>query len=303
LGFRFGIIGLGIMGRRMLGMIERHGGFAAIVAYDPRADDLPIPREPSVAALLARPDLDAIYIATPPEGHLDAIRLVAARRLPLFCEKPLAATIAEADTAVAIVKGAGLACAVNFPFATAPAATGLLELVRSGRIGAVQEVRLRLRFAQWPRPWQRGAAWLADAPSGGFTREVASHFIFLLQRLFGPGVVLDGTVSRSAPERAENRVTARLRFGDQLVAYDGAVEGEIDDRNELLIIGTHGQVRLYDWLKLERDGLPATEGARDGPGQLDGFADLMTGKPSPLASFEEAAGVVRLVETLLAGAG
>ena len=298
--YGFGIIGLGVMGRRMLGMIERHAGFTAIAAYDPRPDELPIPREPGIADLLARSDIDAVYIATPPEGHLDAIRRVAARRLPLLCEKPLAATIAEAEAALAIAEGAGLIGAVNFPFATAPAANSLVELVRAGRIGAVTEVRLTLRFAQWPRPWQRPAAWLADGPSGGFTREVASHFIFLLQRLFGPGLVLDRDVGRAAPGRAENRIAARLRVGDQRVTYDGAVAGDIDDHNELLITGTEGRARLYDWQKLELDGAAAAEGRRDGPGQLDAFADLIAGRKTPLASFAEAAGVAALVETLLA---
>ena len=82
MGYGVGFIGLGIMGRRMLGMIERHPGFSAVAAYDPRAEDLPIPREPNIEALLARTDLDAIYVASPPEAHLDAIRAVAARRLP-----------------------------------------------------------------------------------------------------------------------------------------------------------------------------------------------------------------------------
>jgi len=291
------------MGRRMLGMIERHPGFTAVAAYDPRPEALPIPREPSIEALLGRPDLDVVYIASPPEGHLDAIRQVAALKLPLLCEKPLAATVAEADAAARIVEEAGLPSAVNFPFATAPAPAVLARLLQEGRIGAVREIRLTLRFAKWPRPWQQGAAWLADAPSGGFTREVASHFFFLLQRLFGPGFVLDRTVHRLDPARAENRITATLRFGDLPVRYDGAVEGDMDDSNELLIIGSTGQARLYNWLKLDIDGEAASEGMRDGLGQLDALAELIAGRPTPLASFEEAAGVVTLVETLLADAG
>ncbi len=303
MGYGVGFIGLGIMGRRMLGMIERHPGFTAVAAYDPRAEDLPIPRVPSIEALLARTDLDAIYVASPPEAHLDAIRAVAARRLPLLCEKPLAATIAEADAAVEIVKSAGLRAAVNFPFATAPAPLALIKLLSEGRIGTVRGARVTLRFAAWPRPWQQGAAWLADAPSGGFTREVASHFFFLLQRLFGDALVLDCALSRPAPGQAEDRITARLRFGAEIVEYDGAIEGEIADRNELLIIGAEGRVRLYDWLKLELDGAPMASGERDGPSQLDGLADLIEGRASTLASVEEAAGVATLVETLLADAG
>jgi predicted dehydrogenase len=299
--YKIGIIGLGIMGRRMLDMVQRHPGFEAAAAFDPRADDLPIPRAASLEALLDRGDLHAVYIATPPEGHLEAIKQAAARNLAILCEKPLASDIAEARAAVEIIRAAGVPAAVNFPFATAVGATGFLDLIRAGRLGRIDEVRLTMRFATWPRSWQRAATWLGDAKSGGFTREVASHFVFLLHRMFGPGAVTASTATRDTPMTAERRLTATLSFGHQTVVIDGAVDGEIDDHNELSIIGSAGRARLLNWQKLEIDGEPAAQGIRDSLGQLDALADLLAGKPSPLATFEEAAAVVGLIEAMLAG--
>ena len=108
-------------------------------------------------------------------------------------------------------------------------------------------------------------------------------------------------VTLALPAAAQNEVTERFSKTAHLDP-----NGTFDLTNvigDIVITGTTGQARLYNWLKLEIDGKAASEGLRDGPGQLDALAELIAGRPTPLASFEEATGVVTLVETLLSDAG
>jgi scyllo-inositol 2-dehydrogenase (NAD+) len=62
----------------------------------------------SAEALVARPDLAAVVISSPPKFHLPAIQAAAAAGKHIFCEKPLALSLEEADAALEAVAKAGV---------------------------------------------------------------------------------------------------------------------------------------------------------------------------------------------------
>ncbi|MFZ5791339.1 MAG: Gfo/Idh/MocA family protein [Pseudomonadota bacterium] len=299
-----GIIGLGVMGRAMAEAMAAHPRFRVVAGFDPAIG----PEDPirdrvalcaDAASVAADPAVDCLYVASPPARHEDAVRLAVAARKPLLCEKPLAATTEAAWRSVEAVEAARLPAAVNFIFATEPAAVRLAALAQSGALGPVEAARLTLRFRAWPRGWQRRAgSWLAGAAEGGFTREVASHFLFLANRLLGRPRIDQVSVERGSAG-TETRLGARLVYPAATLEIDGAVAGEREDENRFELIGSKGTVALIDWERLERDGAPvALEPAP--AGQLDGLAALLDGKPHSLCSFREAAEVVDLVEAMLA---
>lgn len=299
-----GVIGLGVMGRSMAEAMAAHPRFRVVAGFDPALqakDDIQdlVSLRADAASVAADPAVDCLYVASPPARHEEAVRLAVAARKPLLCEKPLAATPEVAWRCVEAVEAAGLPAAVNFIFATEPAAVRLEALARSGALGRVEAARLALRFRAWPRGWQRAAgSWLAGAAEGGFTREVASHFLFLANRLWGRPRIRSASVERGSAG-TETRVSAVLAYPAATLEIDGAVAGAREDENRFELIGSAGRAALVDWEGLERDGAPvALEPAP--AGQLDGFAALMDGEPHPLCSFREAGEVVDLVETMLA---
>ena len=98
--YRTAVIGLGLMGRRMLGTLAQHPKFEAVVGFDSHEPSLQTTSRQfgfeaasSVHALLQRDDLDLVYVATPPASHIPIARRVLERGLPLFLEKPLAANL------------------------------------------------------------------------------------------------------------------------------------------------------------------------------------------------------------------
>lgn len=319
-----GIIGAGIMGERLLNAIRQQdpGVLHASGIWDPAPAALQrmertfpdVPRPPDAASVIAASD--CVYIASPPASHLLHARAALKAGKSVFCEKPLAVDVGDAR---AFVAQAGDRGAVNFPFASSPAAATIRNWIEKGMIGTPQRIEIEVGFAKWPRPWQADAAgWLDKPMQGGFTREVVSHFLFLSRRLVGPlqGLAGKAFFPEAGPEagKSERRIAATLQAGDLPVTVTGAVgETAKDDHNIWMLEGDKGSVRLCDWSIAQRrmpdgtwqqapDALPQ-EQARPLAlkRQLEGVVELTRGEPHHLATFADALNVQETVEGILAG--
>lgn len=305
--FGIGILGTGIMGRKMMAALRQHPRFRVVAAWDPDAQALQ-------AALASAPDVRAaasadslvgdaavnvVYIASPPAWHASAVRSVLQAGKAGFCEKPLTHDFAEAEALRDEVLASRLPFSVNFPFARGTASSRMREIVRSGDLGPIQSATVRLRFARWPRDWQAGAsAWLAGPAEGGFTREVLSHFAFQALRLFGPVAVADVELQR-APGQAETALWARWVFGGVHVQVDAAVAGELADDNRFEVVGDRGSVALTGWSRLEYQG-QTSERVDNTALTLDGLAAQLEGRGDHgLATVAEATSVVGCIESML----
>ena len=303
-----GIVGTGIMGQRMLAALAPHPRFEVKALWDPQPEVLAQAGAAVPAArlatglddLVADPALQVVYIASPPARHLAGVRAALQAGKAVLCEKPLAASVEQAQALRDAVAAAGLPFAVNFPFARSSAANRLLQQWQGGQLGTLQQAKITLRFAQWPRPWQQGAAgWLARPAEGGFTREVLSHFVFLALRLFGPATVQRHTIARE-PGQAETALKATLHHAGAQVQIDAEVSGDVADHNRFALVGSLASLALTDWYRLDEGGI--VSGRPDpSPGTLDGLAEMLAGASDHrLATADEGLAVVRLVEALLA---
>jgi len=314
-----GLIGAGIMGERMLRAIlaQPPGTVRAAGIWDSSDAALARIREalpevalfPDAAAAIAASD--SVYIASPPASHLGHARAALANGRSVFCEKPLAIDVADAR---AFVAQAGSRVAVNFPFASSPAATQLQDWISAGIVGEPRTITIEVAFATWPRSWQADAAgWLDRREQGGFTREVVSHFLFLCRRLGGTLHALNGSASFPEPGRSELRIAARLMAGAIPVTLTGGVgTTSKDDHNIWMLEGSAGAVRLCDWSLAERRQPDGTwQRAADALGQaearpvalrrqLEGVAALTRGSAHRLATAQEALNVQEIVEAILA---
>lgn len=298
---RVGIIGLGVMGRSMLWAMDAHPAFQVTGAYDPAQVKERVARLfASAEELVSDPNVDLVYVASPPAHHLAGVALAAARGKPVLCEKPLAASVDEARRCVSVVEQAKIPSAVNFYLAASDAGVRMRRLVLEGRLGRIESAQLTLRFKEWPRPWQRAAgAWLTSSEQGGFTREVASHFLFQMHRMFGSGRIDASQVWRGV-SGTETALRARIAYHDVALEIDAAIDGDLDDHNRLTVCGSKARAGIVDWDKLEVDGAEAGA-AIPATFLLDSLALMLSGKPHELASFVEAAEIVALTESLMAG--
>src|SRR5262249_34469644 len=115
---RIGMIGSGFMGLTYSEAISRHlqGAKLVGVAGGSRAPQLAteygVSAEKSVAALLARKDVDAVVIATPDQYHREQTVHAAAAGKHVLVEKPMAPTVADCDAMSAACEKAGVNLAV-----------------------------------------------------------------------------------------------------------------------------------------------------------------------------------------------
>lgn len=314
------IIGLGIMGRRMLEHMQRHEGFAPDLLWDPSpaareaaqavAPDATIAASPEAAIAGA----DLVYLACPPHPR-KALALEAAEAgKAVFLEKPLGVDVTESGRLVAGLEAAGVPAAVNFTQAGGRALNRTREAAQSGELGDLAGADIVVTYAAWPREWQKAADWLRFREEGGFTREVISHFLFFCERVLGPLHLVSATPAYPAdPSLCETHMLARLETSGGLpVSVIGSVGGAQPDRQELTIKGAAASRRITDfyalhgsdggaWQALETpdpDEDPRARALRD---QLDELARCVAGEPSLLATPSEALRVQKLVEAMLKG--
>ncbi len=191
----WGVVGFGWVARDYAapGVLASGGRLVAAFDLDPAAREAA--REAgartheTLAGLLADPDVEAVYIATPNHLHRDAVEACAAAGRPVLCEKPMAATLADAEAMAAAVSRAGIPFGTAFDQRHHPAHEAMRDAVATGLIGTVTAVRIA--YACWlPRDWAPVPGhdnWRADPAraGGGALMDLAPHGLDLVEFLLG----------------------------------------------------------------------------------------------------------------------
>jgi myo-inositol 2-dehydrogenase / D-chiro-inositol 1-dehydrogenase len=102
--------------------------------------------------LLADPSVEAVVIAAPARFHADLVVAAAGAGKAVFCEKPMAVTLADADRAVAAAEAAGVALQVGFNRRFDASFRAARDLVAAGRLGTPQLLRSLTRDPGIPDP-------------------------------------------------------------------------------------------------------------------------------------------------------
>jgi predicted dehydrogenase len=315
------IIGLGVMGQRMLGNMAKYPGFDAVTAWDPDADACArtAQRYPEIriaadaGTAIADPETTVVYVASPPVSHREHALAAMDAGKAVYCEKPLGVDVAQSRGLADAAKAAGVVNIVNFSLASALATTAIEKSLAAGECGDVLGVDIVLHFSQWPRAWQVDAAsWLAKRAEGGFAREVLSHWVYLSERLFG-AATLDRAWARypqDPDDGAETHLQAALRIGALPVTVAGSVGGAGPDRVEYTVYGSRASCRIVDWNRLYRSeggewqaDLTHIADPREAgyEAQLAHAARAVAGESHTMPDFEAALSVQALVEAMLAG--
>ena len=142
-----------------------------------------------VGDLAADPEVEAIYVATPNHLHRVAVEAAAAAGKAVLCEKPIAATLAEAEAAVDACRRAGVLYGTAFDQRHHPAHRALRAALAAGRIGTPTAVRIV--YACWlDATWRAGRGgenWRVDGEKagGGALMDLAPHGLDLVDFLLG----------------------------------------------------------------------------------------------------------------------
>ena len=173
----------------------------------------------SVAALLADPAVQVVYISTTNELHREQVLAAAAAGKHVLCEKPLALTLDDAQQMVRACAEARVLMATNHHLRNAATHRKIRELVQAGAIG--KPLFARVFHAVYLPPHLQG--WRIDKPAagGGVILDICVHDADTLRFILGAEPVEAIGLSQSAflaREGLEDGVMAVLRFDNGVLA-------------------------------------------------------------------------------------
>jgi len=225
-----GIVGLGWWGRMLLdagqgqpGLRFVHGVARHAEAGAPVAAQYGLRFSTSLDAMLADPAVQAVVLATPHSAHLAQIQAVAAAGRPVFCEKPLTLTRAEAIAAVEACRATGVPLAIGHNRRFLPTIQAMKAIIAEGRLGRLLHVEghsSNLNSSQNFAPWRADPT---ESPAGGLTG-TGVHVLDALTNLVGPArrVSTQLTVQRPAPGALDS-LSVLLEFANGISGTLAAV--------------------------------------------------------------------------------
>ncbi|BCH12040.1 oxidoreductase [Mesorhizobium sp. 131-3-5] len=255
---RWGILGPGSIAQAFAGGVaaSRTGKLVAIGARNPSkpslAGNFPGARiVDGYEALLADPDIDAIYIAVPHPGHAQwAIRAAEAGK-HVLCEKPLALTAFEADAMFHAARKAGTFLGEAFMYRLHPQTLKLVELIKSGVIGEVRMIKSSFGFAM-PGFMPRHRLYANDSAGGGIL-DVGGYTVSMARLIAG--------AASGQPFAEPDKVVGTAHLGQSgvdewasaLLHFPGGIVAEVscsislNQDNVLRILGTKGRIEVPDF--------------------------------------------------------
>ncbi len=229
---------------RLVAVMRRNGGLAKDYAERhgvPKWTD-------DASELINDPEVNAVYVATPPAFHARyAIKAMKAGK-PVYVEKPMAATYKKCLEMNRVSREMGVPLFVAYYRRTLPGFLKVKEIVESGVLGKVLFVNIELM-----RPAvadeKSGEAWRVDPrlAGGGIFYDLASHQLDYLDFLFGPVKEVSGyAFNKAGYYEAEDTVVASW-VHDSGVACNGTwsfVTSEDTKKDVIEIVGMQGRLEF-----------------------------------------------------------
>ena len=228
--------------------------------------------------VVARRDIDLIDICTPGDTHLPIAVAAAQARKFVFCEKPLANTLADAEEMLAAVRANNCLHMICHNYRRAPAVAFAYELINAGRIGKIYHYR-GTYLQEWlldpnfPRVWRLDKARAGSGALG----DLLSHSIDLAQHLVGEITEVSGLLKTFISERQVpgTSTTDSVEVDDaalSLVRFENGAIGSIEasrfaagrkNQNRFEINGSRGSI-VFNLERMNELELYIDEGPESG---------------------------------------
>jgi predicted dehydrogenase len=200
-----------------------------------------------VDRLLGLPDVDLVYIATPPFLHYEQSKLALLAGKHVICEKPLALTVAQADELVGLAQRDDLLLVANLMQRYNPLFDVVGELIDRGPLGELLHGYFENYASDESLPPEH---WFWDREkSGGICVEHGVHFFDMLTGWLGAGDVVAAQASRRS-DGCEDQVQCTVRYprGVHFNFFHGFHQPARMDRQELRLVFERGDVTLHGWV-------------------------------------------------------
>jgi len=322
---RWGVLSTAAIGRvKVIPGIQR-GERSEVVAIASRdgtlarrvADELGIPTaHASYEALLADPDVEAVYLPLP--NHLHRPWTIAAARAGkhVLCEKPLALTARDAEEMIEICEREGVRLMEAFMYRLHPSWVAVRALVASGRIGRLRAVH------SWFSYYNDDPANIRNSleMGGGALYDIGCYCVNLSRMLFGTEPLrVEAAITRDPASGVDVLTTGLLEFDGGAATFGCSTMAE--DDQQVHVYGTEGRISVGIPFNIPPDRTteitlfaggdppvaPASEVFSFAPAdpytvEADRFAAaILEGTPTPVDP-RDAVANLRVIEQLFAGA-
>jgi xylose dehydrogenase (NAD/NADP) len=258
----------------------------------------------SYEALLADPEVEAVYVPLPNGMHVDwSVKALQAGK-HVLCEKPMDRRPARVEHAFDVAAEAGLVLSEAFMWRHNPQTARLRGLLDESAIGELRLVRASFSFPLAATTDVR----LDPALDGGALMDVGCYCVSAARFVAGSEPLSVSAEAVTGPSGVDLRLTGLLRFdGDVLATIDCGFD--MAGRGELEVVGSGGRILLPDpWharaprLVLERAGAEreviAIEPANSYRLELEDMAAAIAGDHPPRLGRDDAVGQARTIEAL-----
>lgn len=213
--------------------------------------------------LISDPDVNAVYIATPPSSHAEYALMAIEAGKPVYIEKPMALNYQECLKINNEGEKKNIPVFVAYYRRALPGFVMVKEMLADGSIGNVRAVHLQLFKSPSEDERAGKLPWRVDPAiaGGGHFFDLASHQLDYLDFLFGPiEKVKSITMNQSGLYKAEDYVSAQFLFRDNIAGtgiwcFNARLSA---DRDIIEIIGDRGSVRFssfnFEPIVIKNDG-------------------------------------------------
>jgi predicted dehydrogenase len=196
--------------------------------------------------LINAPDVDAIYIATPPGSHKEYTIKAAKAGKPVYVEKPMARSFTECQEMIAACEEAGVPLYVAYYRRAQQRFLKIKELLENGKVGDVRFVsttqyKKASQDVRDPQhlPWR----FQPEIAGGGLFFDLASHTLDILDFLLGPIKSVQGFASNQAGYySAEDIVTGTYTFESGIHGIGNWCFTAFEDVDVNEIVGSEGKI-------------------------------------------------------------
>ena len=250
---RVALIGCGGMGKSLIGQLITVEGAALVAGADPVeeacqafTEEYGVPTYCCPDELFAAVELDAVVVAPPNDSHAPTTIAAAEAGKHVFCEKPMALTLADCQAMIDACAQANVKLQIGQVLRYLPDFRRALEIIEAGDLGQPMHGMI-YRYGA-PRQAWGGATWRDDPTRVGHNLfEVSVHEIDYARCLFGKPVAITGYDTSFDPDSPlwARATTALIEFEGGAVCT--LTEGSFSafGRSEVEISGTEGSIRFH----------------------------------------------------------
>ena len=156
-------------------------------------------------AMIASPDVDAVYVGSPPSLHREIVVLACESGKHVLCEKPVGVCAADATVMTDSVSSANAIGMVNFEFRYRPARRLLGSLIAGGIIGAPRSIHVVNNAGFLDNPRRGWNWWSVGRAGGGLVEAAGSHLLDAVVQWLGPISAVQASLHTAIGRRLDAR--------------------------------------------------------------------------------------------------